>query len=191
MTALTDRLHQAFLDGLGAGVESHSDLRMKPLCVDLRLPLPPRLRVYAYSLVEGGVRRRNEYKIVLRLPGQEYGQYASFDHSGERFALVVGYRPDLDVFVLWDASLHPRFKWGGNLQVRDSVVHTAAAVGRAEQRRTLSSGAIELVIGCQSSTLVHGIEDRLASTGGEPGFFDGVVTFASLGLTSEPGGQDG
>lgn len=191
MTALTERLHQVFLDGLGAGVESHSDLRIKPLCVDLRLPLPPRLRVYAYSLVEGGVQRRNEYKIVLRLPGQAYGQYASFDHSGERFALVVGYRPDLDVFVLWDASLHPRFKWGGNLQVRDSVVHTAAAVGRADQRRILSGGAVELVVACQSSTLMRGIEDRLASTGGEPDFAGDELPGGSLRLVAEPGDRYG
>jgi hypothetical protein len=190
MTALTERLHEAFVAALGAGVESHSDIRRKPLCLDLRLPLPPRLRVYAYSLVEGGVQRRNEYKVVLRLPGQEYGEYASFDHSGDRLALVVGYRQDLDVFVLWDASLHPRFKWGGNLQVRDTVVHSAAAIGRAEQRRSLSTGNVELVIGCQSSTLIAGIEDRLASTGGERSMIDGAVGLESLRLISRPRGED-
>ena len=98
--------------------------------------------------------------------GQPVGTYASFDSSGERFVLVIGYRPDLDVFVLWDAVLHPRFKNGGNIQVRGSVVHSAAALGRAEQVRLLPSGATELVIACQSPGLAKAIDDRITWTGG-------------------------
>lgn len=168
MSAITEDLHKAFLAPLDGSVVSCSDLEEKPLCVDLALPNPPRLRVYMYSLVDAvGTSRAREYKAVLRLPGQAVGQYASFDHSGGRLALVVGYRAELDVFVLWDASLHPRFKNGGNIQVRDTTVHTAAAVGRAEQVRALSSGISEVVIACQSSTLRKAIDDRVAWTGGE------------------------
>jgi hypothetical protein len=167
MTAVTENLHRAFLRPLRQAVLSHSDLREKPLCVDLALPHPPRLRVYMYSLVGGvGTVRPNEYKAVLRVPGQAVGAYGSFDHSDGRFVVVAGYREDLDVFIFWDASLHARFKNGGNIQVRDVTVHTAAATGRAEQRRRLPSGIIELVIACQSSTLVWALDERVASTGG-------------------------
>src|SRR5262249_13494890 len=149
--AITAELHGAFLRPLGTSVIWHSQLGEKPLSLDLALPRPPRLRLYMYSLVGGaGERSRREYKVVLRVPGQRVGQYDSFDHSGGRVALVVGYRADLDVFVFWDASLHPRFKNGGNIQVRDVTVHTAAATGRAQQLRSLSSGMTEVVIACQS-----------------------------------------
>jgi len=167
MSAITTDLHMAFLRPLGSAVLRHSGTGDKPLSVDLALPNPPRLRVYMYTLVGGvGTVRPNEYKAVLRVPGQPVGAYDSFDHSDDRLALLIGYRADLDVFVLWDASLHPRFKNGGNIQVRDTTVHAAASSGRAEQRRPLSSGITEIVIACQSWTLAAAIDDRVAWTGG-------------------------
>jgi len=69
--------------------------------------------------------------------------------------------------VLWDAALHPQFKNGGNVQVKDTTVLTAAALGRASQLRVLS-GATELVIACQSPHLLAAISDRVAWTGGAP-----------------------
>lgn len=105
MTAITEKLHRAFLRPLGDAVLRHSPAGDKPLSVDLALPNPPRLRVYMYTLVGGvGTVRPNEYKAVLRVPGQAVGAYDSFDHSDGRLALVVGYRADLDVFVFWDAK---------------------------------------------------------------------------------------
>ena len=109
--ARTKDLHKAFLRPLEDATIYHSSIEEKPLCVDLVLPNPPRLRVYMYTLVGGvGTVRPNEYKAVLRVPGQAVGAYDSFDHSDGRLALLVGYREDLDVFVLWDASLHPRLR---------------------------------------------------------------------------------
>ena len=167
MTSLTRALHESLLRPLGSLVIAHSDLGRKPLLLDLRLPWPPRLRLYMYSLVDGaGSQRPTEYKAVLRVPGQKPGDYGSFDHSGGRIALLVGYRADLDVFVLWDASLHPEFKNGGNIQVKHETVHNAAGSGRAEQSRTLASGSIEIVIACQSPELINAIDDRVAWTGG-------------------------
>lgn len=166
-TFVTARLNLAFLAPFRTSVEHHSEVRDKPLLVDLRHPHPPRLRVYLYTLVHGaGERRRQEYKIVLRTRGQPVNTYGSFDHSAERFTIVAGYDVSLDVFVLWDAVLHPRFKNGGNLQVRDEVVRAAAALGVAEQIRRLSNSNRELVLACQSSSLVRAIEARVASTGG-------------------------
>lgn len=167
MTQIAVALHSAFLRPFGQSVAWHSPLGDKPLGVDLALPLPPKLRVYMYSLVGGhGTVRSSEYKSVLRVRGQAVGEYASFDQGDERLVLVVGYRRDLDVFVLWDACLHPRFKNGNNIQVRDTVVHKAAAGGRAEQVRQLPGGAAELVIACQSWSLVQAVNDRVAWTGG-------------------------
>lgn len=167
MTVSTEAVHRAFLGALGNAVQWCSAIRDKPLCVNLALPCPPRLRAYIYTLVGGvGTVRPKEYKAVLRLRGQAVGAYRSFDHSEGRFALVVGYRADLDVFVLWDASLHSRFTNGGNIQVHADTVHEAAVVGRANQKRTLSSNVTEVVIACQSWSLKQALDDRVGWTGG-------------------------
>lgn len=166
MSALTARLHRAFLDGLRDHILAHGDLNTKPLELDLALPLPPYLRLYLYSLVVGGRSRRGEFKAVLRVPGQLVGGYGTFDHSGGQLAMLAAYRSDLDVFVLWDASLHERFKHGGNMQVKDTVVAQAAATGWAEQRRQLRSGITEIVLACRSSSLPRALADRVTWTGG-------------------------
>ena len=166
MSAVTVRLHQAFLNALEGHVLAHGDLDDKPLEVDLALPLPQHLRLYLYSLVVGGMSRPGEFKAVLRVPGQVVGEYGTFHHTGNRLAVLAGYRDDLDVFVLWDATLHERFKHGGNMQVKDTVVAQAAATGWGEQRRPLRSGIIEVVLACRSSTLPRAIADRNSWTGG-------------------------
>ena len=166
MSAITARLNRAFLDTLDGNVLAHGELNVKPLELDLALPLPQRLRLYLYSLVVGGKSRPGEFKAVVRVPGQVVGEYGTFDHSGGRLAVLAAYRVDLDVFVLWDASLHERFKHGGNMQVKDTVVAQAAATGWAEQRRPLRSGITEIVFACRSSFLPRAITDRATWTGG-------------------------
>lgn len=164
--SVTEALHLATLRALGGVVVQSSTIAEKPLLLDMTLPNPPRIRVYAYSLVGGvGERIRQEYKIVLRVPGQKIGDYGSFDHSDGRFTVLLGYREDLDVFVLWDASLHTRFKSGGNLQVRDGTVHNAIGLGRAHQIRTLTGGQRERVLVCRSPLLVSAINERVSYTG--------------------------
>lgn len=169
MSAVTVQLHRAFLDALDGHVIAHGNLDTKPIEVDLALPLPQHLRLYLYSLVVGGKSRPGEFKAVLRVPGQVVGEYGTFDHSGDRLAVLAAYRDDLDVFVLWDASLHERFKHGGNMQVRDTIVAQAAATGWAEQRRPLRSGIIEVVFACRSGSLPRAIADRNTWTGGVTG----------------------
>jgi len=137
------------------------------MSVDLNLPLPPHLRVYMYNLVgSAGTTRSQEYKAVLRLPGQASGSYRSFDNSGGRLSLVVGYEADLDVFVLWDSSLHPRFTNGFNIQVHSETVMKAASTGYAEQqRRLVTLRTVELVLACRSAHLVDTVGRRVALTG--------------------------
>ncbi len=171
MTGVTEALHSAFIDALGAAVLRHSSTGEKPLDVDLKPPHPPLIRVYMYTLVAGGRSRNSEYKIVLRVPGQARGEYGSFDHVEVRFTLVVGYDAGLDVFVLWDASQHFRFKNGGNVQVKEATVMSAAATGRGEQVRMLSSNRAETVLACRSAELPKALTRRLLLTGVANGGF--------------------
>ena len=160
MSTDTGDLHGLLIESLGESVEDHSLLDSKPLELDLRAPLPSQLRCYVYNLVDGGARRPNEFKAVLRVPGQPVGQYGSFDHSGGRVTMVLAYRSDLDVWVLWDALLHPRFKNGGNIQVRRSVVLDAAVSGGAEQTRRVKGGHMEQILACRSDGLGEAIRRR-------------------------------
>jgi hypothetical protein len=122
-----------------------------------------------YNLIAGTSNARDdEYKVTLRLRGQRADTYESFDHSNDRVVLLVAYRDDLDVFVLWGASLHPRFKNGSNIQVHADTVMAAAASGLAEQQRRLFRiRTVETVLACQSRTLVRTVLRRVALTGGD------------------------
>jgi hypothetical protein len=164
MIGVTEALHSAFLRPLGNAVIKHSDVLEKPFDLDLQLPLPPCLRIYMYSLVAGGRNRTNEYKAVLRVPGQSIGAYGAFDHEAGRLTLLVGYDDALDVFVFWDASLHYRFKNGGNIQVKQTTVLQAAATGSAQQVRSLTQNRRELVLACRSRGLAASLVERLLTT---------------------------
>lgn len=168
MSLRTPALQARFLAPFGGAVLSHSDLRGKPLELDLAPPHPSPLRVYLFNLVGGvGTVRDWEYKVSLRAPGQLVGEYASFSQANGRVAMLVGYRDDLDVFVFWDATLHPQFKHGGNVAVHTTTVLEAAAMGRASQHRAAKlMGTTEVVLACQSSTLVETVALRVMQTGG-------------------------
>jgi hypothetical protein len=168
MSGVTEQLHAAFLRPLQKMLVAHGDVEAKPLDVNLLLPLPPRLRIYMFSLVDGGTQRPTEYKAVLRIRGQPTNVYDSFDHSGDRLAILVAYRADLDVFVIWDASLHHRFTNGTNIQVKETTVLSAAALGRQDQDRRLSRGTRERVIACTSPFLAQALCDRVSWTGVAP-----------------------
>ena len=168
MSLRTPQLQRRFLAPFDGAVLGHSDLKTKPLEVDLARPNPPLLRVYLFNLIGGvGTLRDWEYKVSLRAPGQEVGEYASFSYADGRVAMLIGYRDDLDVFVLWDASLHPQFKHGGNVAVHTNTVLAAASAGVATQpRRCRLMNTTELVLACQSSTLVETVVQRVMLTGG-------------------------
>lgn len=160
MTLGTRGLHLRLVDDLQPHVVSHSDLAVKPLDLDLLPPLPARLRCYLYSLVVGGQSRPNEFKAVLRVPGQPVGEYGAFNHAPGRLTLVLAYREDLNVWVLWDALLHPRFKNGGNIQVRRKVIFDAAGSGWQVQVRTVARRQREVIIACRGERLNQAICQR-------------------------------
>src|ERR1700682_2823415 len=84
-----ENLHRTFLEALNSAVVSHSDTGAKPLEVDLKSPLPPKLRVYIYNATyPPGGRTMGEHKIQLIVPGQERGARGNFDSTGGRIPLL-------------------------------------------------------------------------------------------------------
>ena len=59
-------LSHTFLDALGGAVSWHSAAERKPLEIDCKSPLPPKLRVYIYNATyPPGGRTMGEHKIQL------------------------------------------------------------------------------------------------------------------------------
>ena len=160
-----EELNKAFLETLGDAVVSHGDIASKPLEVDLRGPLPPKLRVYLYNATyPPGGRGMGEHKIQLIVPGQGRDDRGNFDSSGGRIPLLVGYRPDIRVFVLWDADLYSDFAFSRNVQVLPRTVYEAFAQGISEQIRKLGNGQRELVIAAAAARLGEAIGGRQKET---------------------------
>ena len=182
-------LHDRFVAAIGpsAFVAAETDA-FGELVVELRPPLPNRVRVYIYNATDpAGGRPTREYKI--QLTGQPRGKRGEFDWSGVDFVLLCGYAVEHDVFVFWDAALRPDFAWSTSLEVQAVNVETASATGeRARQHRRLKTG-MEVVICAPSQLAIQAIEER--ASGGEFGT-RGAIAPATPGkpyMRPPPGGS--
>lgn len=161
-----DKLHRALLSGLSDVVVSHSDVDQKPLEIDLKPPLPPRVRAYVFNATRPpGGRPVGEHKIQLIMPGQSRGNRANFDRSGGRIVLLMGYAGHEDVFVLWDSDLYRDFAWSRNVQIRTPAIVAAVAgeVGRQERilRPAGRSRVLEEVFTANARMLAEAIQRRI------------------------------
>jgi hypothetical protein len=160
-----ESLHRTFLKALNNAVVSHSDVVAKPLEVDLKSPLPPKIRVYMYNATyPPGGRTMGEHKIQLIVPGQERGARGNFDSTGGRIPLLVGYRPDLRIFMLWDAELYVDFAYSRNVQVKPETVYEAFAQGVGRQKRKLWNQPPETVFTADARHLAQAILERQQET---------------------------
>jgi len=158
-------LHQTFICSLSGVVIAHSALDAKPLEVDLKSPLPPKLRVYLYNATfPPGGRTMGEHKIQLIVPGQARGERANFDSSGGRIPILAGYRADIRIFMLWDAELYVDFAYSRNVQVMAETVYEAFAQGIGRQVRHLWTRDDEVVITADACHLSRALLERQRET---------------------------
>lgn len=142
-----EELHWAFVSALGDNVVSHSNLVLKPLEVDLKPPLPQKIRLYIFNATHPpGGRTMGEHKIQLIVPGQERGQSGSFDQTGGRIVLLAGYEPELEIFILWDSGLYPDFTYSRNVQVKAETVYGAFAGKVCQQKRHIRRQKLEIKV---------------------------------------------
>lgn len=163
-------LHQHFVDSLGANnITSSGPLKDKPLLLNLRPPLPEKVRVYLYNATRPpGGRPLGEHKAQLIVPGQARGVRGNFDNSDGRLVLLVGYVQSDDIFILWDSGLYSDFAWSRNVQAKMATVISAVAGNIATQKRKLRRPdryeATEELVASRSDLLVKAIIKRVLLT---------------------------
>ena len=159
-------LHRLFLDRISSYVRGRDSLDGKPLEVDLKPPLPTKIRVYLYNATTPpGGRPYGECKAQLIVPGQSRGERSNFDHSGSRIVLLVGYNKKHDVYILWDANLHMDFSYSKNVQINSSTLYDASAGKTSTQKRHLYSVSMkEIVVAVPAMDLDEGIKKRVDIT---------------------------
>lgn len=163
-------LHERLLRALGRRVTWSGPAGAKPFELDLGPPLPAKLRVYMYNATRPpGGRPLGEHKVQLIVPGQSRGQRASFDNSGGRMVLLIGYAAEEEVFILWDAGLYSDFAWSRNVQVKAETIIHASAGRLATQFRQLRPGGggaavLETVIAAPAEKLAEAIDRRIQLT---------------------------
>lgn len=163
-----EELHRRFIKDLGGAVIScppDFDLGRKPVEVQARVPLPPDIRAYLYTLTTHAQERKDgTYRAQLILPGQVRGMRARLDFSGA-FVVLGAYEPVLDLYVMWDALRYDEddgVAYSRNVQVDDSKLHEAIVQGLSVQTRTVRSRLYprERIIACRSDRLADAIALR-------------------------------
>lgn len=163
-TVSKEVIHEEFLSALESAVQNDPDTQDFPLEVELNHPLPQKIRIYAYNVTSpAGDRPSDEYKAQLIAPGQQSRERGSFEFSEDWFVLLLGYVPDEDVFVLWDAYLHPEFAFSTTVQVKQDTIDTAIHGGIGEQLRSVEKGE-EVVITSNYDNLKDCILKRVKSS---------------------------
>jgi hypothetical protein len=149
---------------LGSDLLSHGDTEAVPLRLSVRGLVP--LAVYAFTVSDPpGGRDAGELKIQLIAPGQQKGERANFeapDH--ESYVILLGYSPDYDVFVLWDAYKHRDFAFSKNCQVRIEPIKTAQITGLGHRDRTLGNGSSERIIVARPDHFANALGERIRTT---------------------------
>jgi hypothetical protein len=154
-------IHTHILRALGNAAEEHGDLDEVPFRV--RLHGLGDFDLYTFTLTSPpGGRPVGEYKVQLIVPGQARGQRGQLDFAPGVFTILVGWSPDEDVFVLWDAYAHSSFAYSQNLQVKGETIWSAQAKGVSAHKRLLRGRGVETVVACRSERLLEGIRNRIS-----------------------------
>lgn len=157
-----EEIHQAVLDALAGQVESHGPLEDAPFALKPRGVLP--LAIWAYTVTSPpGGRHPLESKIQLIAPGQGRNERGHLEPPDEEsFSILLGYKPDDELFVLWDAYKHVAFAFSKNVQVRAKALQDALTFGTGEMTRTLRTGE-ERIIAARADHLLQALKMRIAS----------------------------
>jgi hypothetical protein len=145
---------------------SEADLQAKPLSLELRLPLPPRLRFYIFRATQHESERKVDTYRVQLTAGQAMnrGRYVFSREEGVR-PVLLGFEPRLEVFIIWDADVNDAgggFTFSQGVQSPPEIVYRAAAMGMAEGvRHARRAAREEVIIATRADKLVDGLLRRI------------------------------
>jgi hypothetical protein len=168
-------LHRVLVRALGSavdGVPPDEALKRKPLVLDLASPLPPRLRFYVYTATQHPSERQpGTFKIQLSVGVTRDGRPAPprakrrwFDRADNIRPIVMGYHPDWNLFILWDADLHDLnggFGSSKNVQTPPEIVWAALAKDIAHGSRRLHGRLTETIVAARPHRLVEALSMRI------------------------------
>jgi len=85
---------------------------------------------------KAGARPAGEYKIQRILPGQGTKDRGSLVTGGGHTTLLLGYCPDIGVYVAWEAAANATFGYSASVQTRDYLLLEGQHHGWAAGRRS-------------------------------------------------------
>lgn len=166
MSPTTEEIHRKILSSLDGRVlsrPSERDLKSKPLDIELRAPLPPRVRfiVFRARRDEKG-RKVSAYRIQLTIGSHSGSNH--FDRSGGFTPVLLGYVADYDIVILFDAQMQEMgggYKYSKSCYVSIEGVLDAVATGLAVEDVGLRKPSrTEHVVLCRSSRLADALKRR-------------------------------
>jgi hypothetical protein len=154
------KIHAAIRRALGDLVLSHDAFGEVPWAVQLRDGL--QCLIYAFTVTDPPAGRPlAECKIQVILPGARSGQRGSLSFRPDALTVLLGWRPESDIYVLWDAYAHGEFAYSANVQVKGEAMAIAEILGIHTIERALRGGQrLEKVILCRSDRLADGLRTR-------------------------------
>lgn len=153
-------------------IPTRAELEEKPFLLELSLPLPKKLRFYAFAATQHASERQvGTFKIQLTSgidAGGGGARRLRFDRSEGIRPILLGYVRDLHVFILWDADMHdsgPGYPFSKSVQAPPEVVWPAIANGMAEGTRRLRTDlGVETIISARQDRLVDAIVERISAS---------------------------
>lgn len=159
------------LRGVLQKVPSDADLAVKPLELDLLLPLPPRLRIYAFMATQHASERQPDtYKVQLtHVSRTPEGMRWKFSRADGARPVLLGFAAALDLFILWDADVNDAgegFTYSKSIQAPPEVVYGALAHGIATDTRRVRAVGEERIVAVRRSRLAEGLLRRIELSNG-------------------------
>jgi hypothetical protein len=153
-------LHQAVLDALDNEVDSHGAVDAVPFLIKPKRVV--QLAIWAFTVTSPpGGRHPLESKIQIMVPGQARGERGSFQsQDDDTFPVLLGYKPEEGIFVLWDAYKHADFAFSKNVQVRAEPLLHAMTFGIGRTTRRLATGD-ETIIVARADRLHQALTERV------------------------------
>jgi hypothetical protein len=155
-------IHRRILTQLGSSVLCCGEINTVPF--KLQIKNIGSLAFYAFSLLESRTltRPESEYRIQLVVPGQKRTEKGNFAFIANSFSILLGWSPENDVFILWDAYAHKAFSYNQNIQVKREIVWLAKSRGIATCERNLKNGnGREIVVACLTECIEEAVYQRI------------------------------